>query len=387
MVGADSLLGSTGDKHRLTKKLIISVFTPAVLASFVPRIQAVIRSHVERWCQMCSEEGFMHGFPACQRLSADIAMEVILGFGSGTRSRSDGHPNSEELLTALITFVDNLFSVPVRIPGGGFWKGMRAREVLLQAVRQKLDESSTRADADFLSIVELLQEVQCPDGTCLRDNRPVIEDNALEMFFASYSTTSSALCSALLCLGRDPEVLGKVEAELREHGLMDERAEVTYDELNKLQYVHCVNREVLRLYPPAGAGFRKAEQTLQIGGYQIPEGWTVAYSIRETQHTSSEFTDTERFQPERWMASEGDELKERLRFHYIPFGSGARACVGRRLATMVQAIFVVELVRRSKWTVWNPWPTVKYVPVTRPADNLPVTFRHRTHTEENEAER
>lgn len=57
-----------------------------------------------------------------------------------------------------------------------------------------------------------------------------------------------------------------MEAELNEYGLLeDPSVELTYDVIGRLQYIHCVNNEVLRLYPPAGAGFRKALKTLQIG--------------------------------------------------------------------------------------------------------------------------
>ena len=67
-------------------------------------------------------------------------------------------------------------------------------------------------------------------------------------------------------LTRNPDVLRKVEAELHEHGLLeDPSVELTYDVIGRLQYVHGVSSEVLRLYPPAGAGFRKALKTLQIG--------------------------------------------------------------------------------------------------------------------------
>ena len=54
--------------------------------------------------------------------------------------------------------------------------------------------------------------------------------------------------------------------ELDEHGLLnDPPVELTYDVIGRLQYVHAVGSEVLRLYPSAGAGFRKALTTLHIG--------------------------------------------------------------------------------------------------------------------------
>ena len=39
LVGPHSLLGMASDRHRLVKPVIAALFTPRVLASFVPRIQ------------------------------------------------------------------------------------------------------------------------------------------------------------------------------------------------------------------------------------------------------------------------------------------------------------------------------------------------------------
>lgn len=112
--------------------------------------------------------------------------------------------------------------------------------------------------------------------------------------------------------------------------------------------------------------------------YQIPKGWVLATSIRETQQMSDEFQDPERFLPERWISRKRDNLTQTERFGYIPFGAGARACPGRPLAMLYITTFVIEVVRRSRWTLKNPTPTIKYLPVTMPVDKLPITFRCRS---------
>lgn len=66
---------------------------------------------------------------------------------------------------------------------------------------------------------------------------------------------------------REPDILHTIEAELQKFGLLDvngEGRELTYDVINKLEYVHCFIQEVLRVFPPVGAVFRKAEKTLSI---------------------------------------------------------------------------------------------------------------------------
>lgn len=62
------------------------------------------------------------------------------------------------------------------------------------------------------------------------------------------------------------------------------------------------------------------------------------------------------------------------RFHYLPFGAGARRCVGQEFARLVLRILLVELVKNSVWKLKNDKPIMKYLPVTHPADNLPLEF-------------
>ena len=103
----------------------------------------------------------------------------------------------------------------------------------------------------------------------------------------------------------------------------------------------------------------------------------MVYSIRETQETSDLFPDSFHFLPERWLGPEGKELRDKARYHYIPFGLGARACVGRRLAVLYQAVFLAEVVRRSRYHLKNATPIMKFIPVVKPTDDLPVTFNRR----------
>lgn len=374
LVGPQSLLGMSSERHRKIKPVIGAIFSPTVLSSFVPTIQRVVNRHLDRWCQTSATQGHVLGFPACQRLSLDLALEIVLG-QSVERSRDDSLPQ------AMRDFVGNLFSLPVSIPGCGMWKGLRARERILQEVRHKLDMTQERSDADFHSLVELMQ---LQPEMC--DQRQLIEDNSLELFFAGYTTTSSAFCSILMCLGRNPEVLQKVEAELEEEGLLhDLGKELTYDVIERLHYVHSCSNEVLRFYPPVGAFYRKAIRTLQIGGFQVPKDWVVSCSVRETQQTSKFFHDPDRFLPERWLQM-SEEQREKLRYDYLPYGVGARVCVGRRLAVIFQAILVVEVVRRCRYRLKNPHAPMLYIPVTKPKDDLPVVFSHRLREDNGDLE-
>ena len=88
--------------------------------------QALVRRHLERWCRASAEQGRVLGFPACQQLSLDLAMELVLGVGAeGAR----GEEGPGGLAAAMRQFVASLFSLPIVLPGTALWKvGWRDRQ-------------------------------------------------------------------------------------------------------------------------------------------------------------------------------------------------------------------------------------------------------------------
>lgn len=112
-------------------------------------------------------------------------------------------------------------------------------------------------------------------------------------------------------------------------------------------------------------------------GYQIPKGWSIVYSIRDSHETSPVVEKPEVFNPDRWSGLNIDD-----RTHYFPFGGGKKGCAGKEFAMLMLKVFVIELCRGACWDVKNPSPEIKYLPVPNPADNLPMVFQR---LEENRA--
>ena len=57
----------------------------------------------------------------------------------------------------------------------------------------------------------------------------------------------------------------RILKELEDHGLRDSQAsDLTLDTVSRLTYTGYVVKEVLRLAPPVGAGFRKALRTFEL---------------------------------------------------------------------------------------------------------------------------
>ena len=81
-----------------------------------------------------------------------------------------------------------------------------------------------------------------------------------------------------------------------------------------------------------------------------------------------------KFKPERWADLRAGKD---ITYSYLPFGTGARSCVGKEFAKIVLRVFTVNLVRMFDWRLINPDVKMARLPVRHPEDNLPAVFTAR----------
>ncbi|MGH0118601.1 UNVERIFIED_CONTAM: hypothetical protein FKN15_050110 [Acipenser sinensis] len=438
ILGANTLVNSIGDLHKQKRKILAKVFSHAALETYIPRIQGVVRTEVERWC---ANRGSINVYPSAKALTFRIAVRVLLGL-----SVEDDH--LDYLSKTFEQLMENLFSLPLDVPFSGLRKGIKARDILHECmekiIAEKLQQSQSEEYSDALDymlssakengnelnikelkgikardilhecmekiIAEKLQQSQSEEYSDALDymlssakengnelNIKELKESAVELIFAAYSTTASASTSLILQLTRHPSVAEKAKQELVSQGLNGLRAHsksckdgnslptviipeasaekrgtheesnsttktkpqkgfelttsgppctmpatveeghysshqpyLSLEKLSQLHYLDCVVKEVLRTLPPVSGGYRTALQTFELDGYQIPKGWSVMYSIRDTHETAAVYQSPELFDPDRF-GTEREEGKAG-RFNFIPFGGGIRSCIGRKLA-------------------------------------------------------
>ncbi|XP_051475971.1 cytochrome P450 26C1 [Apus apus] len=151
-------------------------------------------------------------------------------------------------------------------------------------------------------------------------------------------------------------------------------SDISLEKLSRLRYLDCVIKEVLRVLPPVSGGYRTALQTFELDGYQIPKGWSVMYSIRDTHETAAIYqSPPDSFDPDRFSAARTEAAG---RFHYIPFGGGARSCIGKELAQAILKLLAIELVSTARWELATPgYPAMQTVPIVHPInDGLQLYF-------------
>ncbi|PYH44760.1 cytochrome P450 [Aspergillus saccharolyticus JOP 1030-1] len=121
--------------------------------------------------------------------------------------------------------------------------------------------------------------------------------------------------------------------------------------LDKLPYLEAVIKEGLRCAPPIPMSFPRYVPSggRTIDGTFIPAG-TIVSCQPYTLHRLDQdvFPDPDKFNPDRWMNSNGAIERNRL---FFAFGTGGRGCTGRNLAMVEMKILLREVYSKYRTTV------------------------------------
>ena len=149
-----------------------------------------------------------------------------------------------------------------------------------------------------------------------------LRDECMTLLLAGHETTALALTWTTYLVAQHPEVEEKLRHEV--DTVLAGRLPGASD-LPNLVYTARVLKESLRLYPPAWAMVRMANEECEIGGFRIPRKTGVIMSPWVMHRDPRYFDDPERFDPDRWT----EQFQRGLpRFAYLPFGGGPRMCIG-----------------------------------------------------------
>jgi retinoid hydroxylase len=191
------------------------------------------------------------------------------------------------------------------------------------------------------------------------------------LLFAGHETTTSLIASLCLALAQHPEVLAQARAEQVQIGL---ETQISIDSLKQMTYLDRVLREVERMYPPVGGGFRGVVEEFEFNGYRVPKGWQVLYRIPEAHFDAAVYPhptsfDPDRFAPDRYDYKPAD-------YTFATYGGGSRICIGMAFAQMELKIMAAKLLRHYSWELLpNQNLTLDPIPTLHPRDGLKVKFQ------------
>ncbi|MFI2206148.1 cytochrome P450 [Streptomyces sp. NPDC020192] len=277
-----------------------------------------------------------------------LTLETIArtGFGHdfGSLERDRPHPFVTAMIGTL-TYAQRLNSVPAPVAPLLLRAAARRNAADMAHLNRTVDDLVTarrrsgRGDGDLLD--RMLDTAHPETGEKLSPQN--VRRQVITFLVAGHETTSGALSFALYYLARHPEIAARARAEVdRVWGDTDQPG---YDQVAKLRYVRRVLDESLRLWPTAPAFAREARQDTMLAGDHPMRRGAWALVLTPMLHRDPEVwgEDAERFDPDRFDAS---AVRARPPHTFKPFGTGARACIGRQFALHEATLVLGLLLRR-----------------------------------------
>ncbi|QBJ98861.1 cytochrome P450 [Rhodococcus sp. ABRD24] len=247
-----------------------------------------------------------------------------------------------------------------RLPTPGTRRYYQAKDRLRRIGAQLIAErrSDDRDRGDLLSSLLSARDPEAgADSASMTDIE--LSDQIFTFFLAGAETTASTLAWSLYMLGRAPDVEQAVHAEV-DHVLTDRTA--VFDDLGNLPTLNRMLTETLRMYPAGWLLTRVVARETELGGIRLPADTTVAVSPHIIHRREDIYERANEFVPSRWEDAKPD------RTTYIPFGAGARKCIGDQFALTEAGLALATIAARWQLAALTDRPvspSLKHLPAPR----------------------
>ncbi|KAL5022422.1 hypothetical protein ScPMuIL_001577 [Solemya velum] len=136
-LGKNNILHSTGSDHKFRRRQVARAFSSSILFSSIPTIQDVGKRHLQHWLKL----GEMLAVTECRKLALEINWNLVMGLDFREFSSSG-------IIDDFLYIMENLFTLPIEIPGFVFHKSLQERA--------SMHSSATNRQGHFLPLEQSL---------------------------------------------------------------------------------------------------------------------------------------------------------------------------------------------------------------------------------------
>jgi cytochrome P450 len=362
----NGLLSSEGEFHHKQRRLLAPSFMPKRLADYATTIAARTETAQQAW----RDGATVDVNAAMMRLTLEIVGATLFGAEVGAEAE-EVHGALTDAMEQMSRIVRSVIPLPPTWPTPGNRRGLRAVARLDRVVYGLIAERR-RSDLPRNDFLSMLLAARDEAGGAMSDKQ--VRDEAMTIFLAGHETTANALTWTLYLLAKNPAARERLERELDAH--LGGRTPTLAD-LPKLPYAMMVFKEAMRLYPPAYVIARRALRDVEVQGRRIAKGEIALINIIGMHHDPALFRDPERFDPERFTPEAEKALPKNA---FLPFGAGARVCIGNHFALMEGHLALATMAQRVRFDLPPSAPPAVMEPLVtlRPRGGMPMTAHRRS---------
>jgi cytochrome P450 len=354
------LLIAEGRAWKHQRRTLSPAFTPRAVSALVPHMVAATDETVAKLRARSNAPVDLR--EAMQRMTLEIAGRTMFSFGMdrhGAALRDFVMEYGERL--ARPHFLDLL--LPLNWPSPQDFARARFRKRWTAFVGKLIAErraAGKNENAPPRDLFDLMNEARDPEtGAAFSDQQ--LGDEVATMILAGHETTATALFWALYLLALDPETQEQVAAEVR-----DVNASGAV-EIERLKFTRAVIDETMRLYPPAFLIARAAAGPDTIAGLPVKKQDVILIAPWLLHRHEKLWRDPGAFVPSRFMTGTPPD-----RFAYLPFGVGARVCIGAHFALVEATLALARLIGAFRVALVDKEPIMPVGVVTTQPDRSPM---------------
>jgi cytochrome P450 len=363
VVGEGSMIVSDGPDHKRRRGSVQAAFSRRRLNSWIPMIVERADDAIDRLVTpLDGGTKAIDLYPACRALVLEIAVRAFFGPRMAERVDEIG-----ELFQRPQRYLEgSVFQqLPHPIPHTARARVRADRRALDAIIDEQIAERRANPSGDPFDVLEVL----AVDGS-LSDSE--IRDQVVTLIGAGYDTTSATLSWMLWCASLAPGTWERLRAESDAVFGPDGAVSPDASTLARLDVANRVMREAMRLHPAGVVGPREAAVDITVGGYRIPKGTLVLWSAYLAGRDPSVWHDPLVFDPDRFVDLT-DEQRAITDQAWVPFGRGARNCIGFALAQMELTLIIARLAQRLDLRATNSeMPRPVGMVVNRPLGGTPM---------------
>ncbi|XP_052286014.1 cytochrome P450 4F6-like isoform X2 [Dreissena polymorpha] len=347
------LLIAEGARWSRSRRLLTPAFHFDILKPYVQVYNEAVQKLIVNLDSVTDTKESFEVFSHVSRLTLDIILRCAFSYETDCQAPGEPHP----YLTAVseladvwwarekrpLLYYDWIFNMTEM--GRKFKQGCdyvhKIAEDVIHKRKSALESSTGCSDRKYLDFLDILLTAKDAHGCSMSlfDIR-----NEVDTFmFEGHDTTASSISWTLYALAKHPEYQLRAQQEIDD--ILQDRYsdDITWADLNRLDYLTMCIKESLRNYSPVPFIQREFTHDFEIEGRKFPAGTPVTVHIYGVHHNSDVWENPMEYSPERFSKENVAKMDS---YQFVPFSAGPRNCIGQHFALNEEKVVLARLLRR-----------------------------------------